>query len=142
MRSLASGASPSSRLATTRPGETLETRDGIGPFLRHLGKGEQAAARILAALGVVRGGGDHGVRPVARPRREVVVERLDAKAEMAGIAADLVERQQRHEAVEQGVLEALGHDRAGELLEAAAEAAQEVRVGAGPARRRRGGRRR
>ena len=42
---------------------------------------------------------------------------------MRRVAADLVEGDQPAVAVEQGVLQALGHDGAGELLKAAAEAA-------------------
>ena len=59
-------------------------------------RASQARARILAALGVVGRRRDHGVRPVARPRRMARVEmRPPAMPNCAGIAADLVQREQR-----------------------------------------------
>ena len=45
------------------------------------------------------------------------VEFRQRDAEPAGLAADLVERQEPDIAIEQRILEALGHDRAGQLLE-------------------------
>ena len=47
---------------------------------------------------------------------------LRVDAVLAGIAPDLVQAEQHGVAVEQRVLQALGHHRAGELLETAAEA--------------------
>ena len=46
------------------------------------------------------------------------VERVDVDAEATRVAADVVERQQAAVAVEGGVLDPLGHDRRGRLLEA------------------------
>ena len=59
----------------------------------------------------------HGQRPVALQVRAEAVEVGGGPAEAAGIPAHLVEREQAAVAVEGGVLDALGHDRAADLLE-------------------------
>ena len=76
-------------------GGSRQRSQARGPGLRHLGEGEEARARILAALGVVGRGRDHGVRPVARraPRWRAW-NALGVDAETRRIAADLVQRQQ------------------------------------------------
>src|SRR4029079_10992501 len=71
---------------------------------------------ILAALGVMRGGTQHGMRRSFRPLRIGVMEGGYAYAELVRVAADLIQRQHPVVAVEGGILEALGHNRAAILL--------------------------
>ena len=91
---------------------------GLGPRLGHLGEDGEAGARVLAALGVVGGRTQHGVRPLGQPLGVHRVEGVRRDAARVGLAADLVEGEQAREAVEGGVLERLRHDGPGELLEA------------------------
>ena len=74
-------------------------------------------AAVLAALGVVRGRGDHAARPVPRLRDRPVVQAIRTVPEGLRRSADLVKRDQPGVAVEERVLQSLGHDRSAELLE-------------------------
>ncbi len=96
-------------------------RDGVGPLARALRQQGHPDADVLGALRVVRRQGGHRHRPVALQGRAEVHELLRAGAEAARVAADLVQRDEPAVAVEGGVLDALGHDRAAGLLEAAGE---------------------
>ena len=66
---------------------------------------------------------DKRVRPARAALAVRGVERLERGPEAVGLAPHLVERSQRVEAVEGRVLDALGHDGPGELLEAQHEVA-------------------
>ena len=100
------------------PVEALPGADPRPPLDGDLRQHVDARPHVLAALGVVGGGGRQGVRP-AQPALGVGgVELGDGGAEAARVAAHLVERDQPVVAVEHGVLVALGHHRPGDLLEA------------------------
>jgi hypothetical protein len=60
-------------------------------------------------------------REAAGALEAATMEVVHGDAEAGGVAADLVEREHAHVAVEGGVLDSLGHDRRGGLLEAADE---------------------
>ena len=108
-------------MQTVRPdGRVLPTpaADGSRPLLRQLGEHDQPGAGVLAALGVVGGGGQHGVRPALQPLHVQRVQLLRRDTVRVRLAADFVEGQQAREAVEGGVLQRLRHHRPGELLEA------------------------
>ena len=87
------------------------------PVLRQLGQHREARPRILAALGVVGRGAEHGVRPALGALAVGLVESGEREAELFGIAAHLVERDEAVVAVEGGVLEPLRHHRAAVLLQ-------------------------
>jgi hypothetical protein len=92
--------------------------DRVGKRVRHIGQRREPGAGILAALGVVGGGGEQAFAGQSlQPLPVVAMEGLDGREGAAGLAADLVQRQQRHPAVERGVLERLRHQRAGQLLQ-------------------------
>ena len=99
------------------------------PALGHLGQHQQAGPGVLAALGVVGGGGRQPVGEAAQPLGVAAVELLDRHADARGIAAHLAQRRQREVAVERRVLHPLGGDRAGQLLEAPDEVAALVAAG-------------
>ena len=67
-------------------------------------------------------------------RRVAGVERVHADRPAARVAADVAEREQARVAVERRVLDALGHDRRGQLLEAHEERARRLRKPLGQAR--------
>jgi hypothetical protein len=94
---------------------------GVGPGGGVLAERGEAGAGVLAALGVVGGGGGEGGGPAGGARLHRGVEGGGLGAEMRGLGADLVERDQAVVAVEDGVLDGLGGQGAGELLEAAEE---------------------
>src|SRR5205814_1585102 len=81
------------------------------PARSELGEHAEARAHVLGALGVMRRGGEHGVRPMLRPVFARRMEGLERQAEVARIVADLVQRREAHVAVERGVLYALRHYR-------------------------------
>ena len=89
----------------------------LRPVLRQLGQHREARPRILAALGVVGRGAEHGVRPAFAALAVGLVESGERDAELIGIAADLVQRDEAVVAVEGCVLEPLGHHRAAVLLQ-------------------------
>ena len=99
-------------------GEGPPAPDLGGPGGGDLGEHVDARAHVLAALGVVGRGGDEGLRPPVQTRRVLVVEDGGRFAVARGISADLVERDEAVVDVERGVLDALGGDRPGRLLEA------------------------
>jgi hypothetical protein len=78
----------------------------------------EASPHILAALGVVRGGCEHRLRPSVLCLKASLVKLPDRDAKAAWVAAHLVERDQPVETVKGGVLQPLGHRWPGELLEA------------------------
>ncbi len=92
------------------------------PLVRQLRDGVDPGADVLAAFGVVGRKRDHAVRPA--PGRFLVqpVEGGQRGAEPRRLAAHLVQRDQPVVAVEGRVLDALGHDGAGVLLELHREA--------------------
>ena len=63
------------------------------------------------------------MRPMPDAVLRVRMKRAHAAAVIAGLAADLVERQQAVEAIQRGVLDSLGGDRRGDLLELHGESA-------------------
>ena len=93
------------------------------PGLGHLTQHRNSGPRVLAALGVVGAGAQHGVRKVAGARLCLRVKRSHGRAVQRRVAAHLVQRQQAHVAVESGVLCAFGGHRAGQLLKAERELA-------------------
>ena len=108
---------------------TFQRADGAGPFAGNFRQRQQPRARILAALGVVGRGRGHAVRPVAwRAPASARVKRVDGERRAAGIAADLVEREQAVVAIERGVLQRLRHHRSGELLHLQGKAAHARRA--------------
>jgi hypothetical protein len=72
---------------------------------------------VLAAFGVVGRAAEHRVRPALGAGGVLAVELVDRQPEVVRLAADFVERGQSVVDVEGGVLDPLGHDRAGRLLE-------------------------
>ena len=91
------------------------------PVLGHLGEDVDPGADVLAALGVVGRQGRQGIGPSGLPVPVVGVDRLGPDAEPAGLAADLVERDQAVVDVEGRVLDPLGRHRRRHLLELAGE---------------------
>src|SRR6185436_15851441 len=73
---------------------------------------------ILASFGIVRRAGVKSVRPAFGAAPVKTMEFIDRDAKTVRIAADVVEREQPARNVERRVLEALGHQRPGELLKA------------------------
>ena len=99
----------------------LQRSTQAAPLLGHLGEDVDPGADVLAALGVVRRERRQRVRPSGLPVPVVRVHRLGLDAEPAGLAADLVERDQAVVDVEGRVLDPLGHHRRRHLLELAGE---------------------
>jgi hypothetical protein len=66
----------------------------------------------------MRGRSEEGLRPPGLRLGAGLVERVDGRAEQPRVAPDFVERHQPVKAVERGVLHALRHHWASELLEA------------------------
>ena len=89
----------------------------LRPPLRHAGEDADPCAHVRAPLRVVRRPGEERLREAQHPLQIGRVELVDRLAEPAGLAADLVQREQADVAVESGVLDALRHDGAGCLLE-------------------------
>jgi hypothetical protein len=77
----------------------------------------------------VGGGGRQAVGKVAQPLGVAAVELVHRHADARGIASHLAQRRQREVTIEGGVLDALGGDRAGQLLEAADEVAAGLQLG-------------
>ncbi len=92
--------------------------DGLGEGFGNLGEHSEPGADIVGALGVMGGKGGHGGGVGGLHALVVGVEVGDGDAVFAGIGTDFVEAGEAVEAVEGGVLDALGHDGRGELLEA------------------------
>ena len=88
----------------------------LGPAVRHLGEHGQPGAYVLAALGVMRGQRGHRLRLPMLPVGLQRVELGQRDTELPGVAAHLVQRDEPGVAVVRGVLHALGHGRATELL--------------------------
>ena len=116
--------------------QTAPAPHGQAPRRRHFADHVDARAHVLGALGVVRRGGQHRVRPVLRAVAAGGVEGRHGGAESVRIAADVVQRDQPMVPIQRGVLDALGGHRRGELLQPSRERA--VVVGQ---RRRRAGQR-
>ena len=95
--------------------------DALDPLVRPASQRDEAGAHVGAPLGVVRLGGEERLRDRAQPLLVGPVERFDRQPEPPRVAAHFVEREQPDIAVERGVLDPLGHDRAGRLLEAGHE---------------------
>ena len=79
------------------------------PFLRHFGENSEPRSIVFAALGVVRRGRQHGVRPVLRARGVRLVKEGRGEAKPLRSASDFVERDEPIVAIEGGVLDPLGH---------------------------------
>ena len=86
------------------------------PFAGHFGKDVDARTHVFRALVVVGRGREHRVRPVCRALGARAVEGGHREAELAGIAADVVQRDEAVVSVERGVLDAFRRDRRRELL--------------------------
>ena len=83
---------------------------------RELGQHREPGADVLAALGVVGRQPGHAVRPRSLSGGLPGVEVRHRDAELARVAADLVQRDEPGIAIEGGVLDPLRHGRAAELL--------------------------
>ena len=118
--SIASGA-PSARSGALQLPPVAHRRD---PLVRHARRARRAgrARRPSASCRASgrRAGGAGSARRAARCRRGT---RATRERPAARVAADVVEREQPHVAVERGVLDALRHDRRRRLLEARDERA-------------------
>ncbi len=88
-----------------------------GPHIRHFRKHIQPVAHILAALGIVRRSRQHGVGRRSQPLAVRLMKVVGRDSEGIHRAADVIRRNEAVVDVEGGVLHALGHDRAGQLLE-------------------------
>ncbi|PAV65982.1 hypothetical protein WR25_27208 [Diploscapter pachys] len=100
------------------PGELVPCLDAGTPGVGHDAECGEAGAEVLAALVVVRRGGEHRVRHVVRAGGHQVMEGIDADAEDRRVEADVVAGEQAGGAVESGILDRFGGDRRGKLLEA------------------------
>ena len=80
--------------------QQLPSRHRAGPFARNFRQRHDARPGILAALGVMRGGRRHAVRPFLGAGLHHRVKVAGPEAPCGGIAADLVEREQPVVAVE------------------------------------------
>ena len=105
--------------ASAGAGRRIRDQSGhrLGPGIGKLGQGGEPRPRVLAALGVVGRGRQHRMRPMLGAFGVGVVERLQRSTESRRVAADLVQRDEAVEPVERRVLETLGRDGAGILLE-------------------------
>ena len=100
-------------IVARRPNDATASPHASGSSESTFSRARTSALRLVScvdSVSIVRG---HA--PAAR--RGGVVEVRHRSAEHAGVATDLVERDQPVVAVERGVLDALGHDGGGELLE-------------------------
>jgi len=77
-----------------------------------------AHADVLATLVVVRGGGQHRVRPAREAGAVGLVESIRGHAGDVGVGADVVDRYQAGPAIERRVFDPLRHHRCAQLLEA------------------------
>ena len=91
--------------------------DGLTPALRDLREQIDPGTHVCTALGVVGGQGEHRRGPVPGRLGIEPVELLDPDTESLRRPAHLVERHQPVVAVEGRVLDPLGHDGGGDLLE-------------------------
>src|SRR5258707_5510082 len=114
---VARGCLPSLDLALARAVDAAPAAHGLAPRRAHFREHAEPRAHVLGALGVVGGGGEHLVWPMADAVLRVRVKRAHAAAVISGLAADLLERPQSVEAIQRGVLDSLGGDRRGDLLE-------------------------
>ena len=92
-------------------------RSSPPPFAGQLRERGDPRAGILGALGVVRGACQHRVRPAFGVALVGAMELFRRAAEVLRFTADLVERGEPVEDVKRRVLQPLGHDRPGALLE-------------------------
>ena len=72
---------------------------------------------VLTALGVVGRGGEHPLGPALLRLQAGLMECCGGDAEVPWVTPHLVQRDEPVEGIEDGVLEAFGHRRPGELLE-------------------------
>src|ERR1019366_4597809 len=98
----------------------------VAPLVGQFGQYCEVGADVFAAFGVVGGQGGHAGCRHLGPALLGSVELGDPGAEGAGIPADLVQPDEPAVAVVRGVLDTLGHDRAGQLLEADAQLVRRV----------------
>src|SRR6476469_6575818 len=89
----------------------------LSPLHGQPAEGRDARAHIWRAFRVVRVGRQEVPWDACSALFVRLVEIIDAHPEAAGVAADLVEGRETAVAVERRVLNALGHDGAGQLLE-------------------------
>lgn len=75
------------------------------------------ARSVLSALGVMRGGCAHAMRPQLAPNEVAAVERIHRHAEPLRATAHFVQGCQRIITIEGGILNALRHHGRGQLLE-------------------------
>ena len=99
-------------------GHGAQAVDEIAPLVGVGGQYVQARAHVLAALGVVSGGGDHCVGPGVLDPVRPGVGLVGAQRESGRVPADLGETGQVGPAVEGRVLHPLGGDCPAHLLEA------------------------
>src|SRR5258707_13060063 len=91
---VARGCLPSLDLALARAVDAAPAAHGLAPRRAHLREHAGPRAHVLGALGVVGGGGEHLVRPVAEAGLRVRMESAHAAARISRVAAGLRERQQ------------------------------------------------
>src|SRR5690606_7713401 len=96
-------------------------RYGRGPFVRQLADHRKARPGVLSAFGVVCGSGRQRRGPSVRATLHEVVKLRWLHAERIRLRTHLVERNEAIVAVKDGVLDRLGHQRTGGLLEASYE---------------------
>ncbi len=94
-----------------------------GPGCGYLREDADTGPHVLTALRVVGGGADQRIGPPLEPPRILLVKRGEGLAIPRGVAPYLIERDEAVVEVERGVLDALGGDGAGGLLEAHGKAA-------------------
>ena len=99
-------------VAASRSQDAGPGLDLPAPFLRHFGENGEPRPIVFAALGVVRRGRQHGVRPVLGARGVRLVKEGRGEAKPLRRAADFVERDEPIVAIESGVLDPFGHHRA------------------------------
>src|SRR5207302_11028769 len=86
-------------------GPADEGDGGLAPLLRQLGERVDAHAGVLAALGIVGGGGEQGARPLPGAMAVLLVERLDGGPEVIRLPAHLVRRVRQVVVVAGGVVQ-------------------------------------
>ena len=88
------------------------------PVISELRQSQNACARVLTTLGVMRRRCVQRVWPVPQALKILPMEPFYRKSERQRISANLVERGERIRTVERSILDSLGHYGTGHLLEA------------------------
>ena len=110
------GRRPAFDVAQARTQEPAPRCDLTSPFVGTFREHSEPGSRVLAALGVMRGGRQHRMRPAFRPLGVGFVKEGRRHSEAVRRAADFVERKEAIVAIERGILDALRHHGPRELL--------------------------